>query len=310
MTEPTSITILAIRRAEAVEMLAKLNKKAARYGTPPVAFTVSDPFKKKIWITNERSAMIDHVTITLDHVEAPKVGNFQFIAAIENTPSGKIVDTIPGETLPASFREPGTHCDHCKTDRYRKLLYVVRGEDGQHVQIGGSCLRDYMGTDTPASVLRRFMFLRSFSNMDDEFNGGFGGSFPDSAVELLAVTATAIRLWGWVPKSAPESAGEPTAYRIAHWFYCSAGDKKGQADRKALEESITDADYELAETVIAWIADNGQDTDYMANLRVILSSGVVEAKRRGYACSAVAAYQRHLGKLELRRREAAETANS
>ena len=37
---------------------------------------------------------------------------------------------------------------------------------------------------------------------------------------------------------------------------------------------------------------------------------MVEDKRRGYACSAVAAYQRHVGKLEAYKRQAAETVHS
>jgi hypothetical protein len=56
--------------------------------------------------------------------------------------------------------------------------------------------------------------------------------------------------------------------------------------------------------------DSTDDSEYMHNLRMVLSSGVVEPKRRGYACSAVASRQRALGLLEIRRREREASAHS
>lgn len=243
----------------------------------------------------------------------PRVGDYTFLAKAEITDGGVIVDVVPGEAIPAGSLErlATGECEHCRNKRARKDVFLVREASGAVVQVGRTCLRDYMGTDTPASVAARFRWERELREFDEEFGWGGGKPFPDAADELLAVTAAAIRLWGWVPKSAPESAGEPTALRVASWFYAAPSDKSAQADRKALEEALEEKDWGTARAAMDWVASpEAGDSEYMENLRVILATGAVEAKRRGYACSAVAAYQRHLGRLELKRREREAAADS
>lgn len=307
--DDNTITILEARREEALEALRKLAKKAERYGTPRITWTLA-PAREEVRQDSEgRKVRVLVRDITFNTLEAPKVGDFAFIAKLELTPNGAIIDSIPGEVLPEHFRHSTGECEHCQRTRSRAHLFVVRSPEGRLVQVGRSCLRDYMGTDTPASVAARFRFLREASQWGEEFGGSV--TIEDSARELLAVTATAIRLWGWVPKSAPEGSGQPTAYKVAAWFWVSPSDKAGQKDRADLRAAITDADHELAQAVLDWVAsEEAGDSEYIHNLRTILAPGVVTAQRRGYACSAVAAYQRHLGKLEVKRREREASASS
>jgi hypothetical protein len=121
--------------------------------------------------------------------------------------------------------------------------------------------------------------------------------------ELLAVTNCAIRLWGWVPKSAPEHVGKPTIYRITPWYYVSPTDKEAKEVRKLLEESITDEDYEVAAKVVEWVANNGDTSEYMHNIRVLTATNHIESNRRGIVASAVASYLRAMAKLEIKRVE-------
>ena len=242
----------------------------------------------------------------------PRVGDFQFIARLERTDAGTIIDSIPGEELPKRFRECDGVCEHCRVDRQRNHLFVVRDPEGQLVQVGRTCLRDFMGTDTPASVAARFRWISELRELSDDYGIAAGAPVPDSAQELLAVTSVAIRLWGWVPKSAPEEAGQPTAWAITPWFYCPSSDKQGLVDRDLMRAAITEADWGTAREVMEWIADGGEsgDSEYIHNVRMVLAPGSVPAARRGLACSAVAAYQRHLGKLAERQRAAAAAATS
>jgi hypothetical protein len=307
--EPTVITIITERLPEAVKALKKLAAKAERYGTPKVTWSVAAPRAEKRRTEDGRTVSIQVTDITLGNLEAPRVGAFRFLARLERTPAGTIIDSIAGEDLPERFRNTTGECEHCGKVRDRKHLFVVCEDGGEPVQVGRSCLRDYMGTDTPESVASRFRFERELGEFSDEWSLG-SGPVTDSAAELLAVTATAIRLWGWVPKSAPEGSGTPTSSRISVWFYLPPGNKSGKEDLDALKAAISDADWEEAGAAFAWVMSNGDDSEYMHNLRTILVAGVVEPKRRGYACSAVAAHQRALGLLELKRREREASANS
>lgn len=301
------VPVLAYRLEEAQDALKKLAKKAERYGTPRISWKLGERYEEERQSNSGRRYKVEMVDLILDDVPAPRVGTYTFLAKGEIVEGGAIVDTVPGKELPADVRSRlgAGACDHCGNNRFRKYTYAVQAEDGSVAVVGHTCLRDFLGTDTPASVAARFRFMAELKAFDEDFSGG-RGSIPDNAQELLAVTAAAIRLWGWVPKSAPEHVGEPTAERIAVW-YLIAPNKYQKEEQVALEAAICDADYELASRVMEWIAsDEAGDSDYIQNLRLILAPGAVEAKRRGYACSAVAAYQRHLGKLE-ERRKAAET---
>ena len=311
-TDSNTISIVQSRLSEAVDALEKLNKKAVRYGAEPVTWTLGEPREEKVRTQDGREVKVMYVDITLSHVEAPRVGDFQFIARLERTDAGTIIDSIPGEELPKRFREASNACEHCQHDRPRKHLFVVRDPEGQLVQVGRTCLRDFMGTDTPASVAARFRWISELRELSDDYGIAAGAPVPDSAQELLAVTSVAIRLWGWVPKSAPEEAGQPTAWAITPWFYCPSSDKQGLVDRDLMRAAITEADWGTAREVMEWIADGGEsgDSEYIHNVRMVLAPGSVPAARRGLACSAVAAYQRHLGKLAERQRAAAAAATS
>lgn len=305
----TIITILTERLPEAVKSLKKLAAKAERYGTPRIPWTVAAPrLEKRRTERDNRPVNVQVSDITLNELESPRVGAFRFLARLERTPDGTIIDSIAGEDLPERFRNSTGECEHCGKVRDRKHLFVVAKDGEEPLQVGRSCLRDFMGTDTPESVASRFRFERELAEFSDEWAGG--GKVVDSAAELLAVTAAAIRLWGWVSKSAPESAGTPTAFRISVWFYLPPGNKSGKEDLDALKAALSDADWEEAAAAMSWVQDSTDDGEYMHNLRTILTPGVVEPKRRGYACSAVAAHQRALGLLELKRREREASANS
>lgn len=307
--DDNTITILVARQEEALEALGKLAKKAQRYGTPRITWTLGEVREEDRQDSEGRKVRVQVRDLTLGELEAPKVGDFTFIAKLERTPNGTIIDSIPGETLPERFRQSTGECEHCRTDRARAHLFVVRSPEGELVQVGRTCLRDYMGTDTPASVAARFRWIKEAREWGEEFGGRH--VVEDSAEELLAVTSAAIRLWGWVPKSAPEEAGQPTAFAIGPWFWCAPGDREGQARRAELKAALCDDDWATARAAAEWVASGeAGDSEYIHNLRMVLAPGIVPGKRRGIACSAVAAYHRHLGKLAERQREAEAAASS
>lgn len=309
MEADNTFTILVAREEEALEALGKLARKAQRYGTPRITWTLGEVREEDRRDSEGRKVRVQVRDITLSELEAPRVGEFQFIAKLERTPHGTIIDSIPGEALPERFRDCDGTCEHCGTDRARAHLFVVRDPEGRLVQVGRTCLRDYMGTDTPASVAARFRWEREVREFSDEWGGS--GVVQDSAEELLAVTSAAIRLWGWVPKSAPEEAGQPTAFRISPWFYCAPGDRHGQATRAELKAALCEDDWATARAAMEWVAsEEAGDSEYIHNLRMVLAPGVVPGKRRGIACSAVGSYQRHIGRLAERQQRAADEARA
>lgn len=300
MNESRTIAVLTDRVPEALEALQKLARKARRYGCPDITVSVGKAHVAthtvRDWDGEERQVKLSHTDLIISG-EAPKFGKHEFLARIELGEAGNVVDTAPGvEDLDERFRHSTGYCDHCHSDRRRKEVFAVRNtETGEQVQIGRSCLRDYLGIDDPAKIARRFAFWREARDLEDDY--GFGRlKWSQSLEGALALAAVCVRLFGWCSKSqAKYSDATPTA---AYVWTALEDDKKLSGRDRALKERIlterSDADYALAKATIAWVREAmGGRSDYEHNLKMIFGADALYDERRlGLAVSAIAAYNR------------------
>lgn len=293
---------------EAREALDRLVAKANRFGSEPITYRVGKAYVEKITIDGRRRE-VSRTPIFVSG-SAPRVGNYTFLTRIEHTSAGNILDTVPGQDLPDSdrWRTAAPFCDHCRSRRDRKHTFVCQSDGGQLVQVGRSCLRDFLGIDSPEKIANRFSWIRQIREFCEEF-GGSARARADDLLTLLAYTATAIRLYGWIPRSAGETID--TSDIVGKMFFCSAADELGQKRVREMNAARNDGDWVTAQETIDWVnSDAAGSSDYIHNLKVIFAQGLIEPKRRGYAVSAVASYQKHLGRLEARKRENAALAAS
>jgi hypothetical protein len=281
--------VLTGRLEEATTRLVKLQKKAARYGDP-FTFAVVETKLVKV----DKRTTLHYSRFELSHTNRVQVGDYVFLARIEHTAHSNIIDKA-GATVEVaeSWRDAPCTCEHCNVSRARNCTYLVQHGD-RVVQVGRSCLRDYLGTDTPESILHRFTLQREFKLMEeDELGMGFGGVVGHSAVEVLAVTNAALRLWGWVPVSGRSETDTrtPTSFRIGNYLNPPL---RPHDDTKALKEALCDNDYEEAHAAIEWFGSNGDNSDYAHNVRTVLKSHWIEPKRRSLAASAMQQYRRQV----------------
>lgn len=305
------------RLSEAREALDKVVKKATRYGAEGVGYTVSEPFtreaKRTSWDGQVRKIIRTYVNIRVSG-PAPVVGPYTFLAKIEHHPGGNLVDVIPGEEMPTKeYRTAAPKCDHCGHNRDRKETFVVRHEDGSLMQVGRSCLRDFMGTDTPGKVVWRFAYDQEFRNtLGDEDGWGGSGRLMYWGQEVVALTIAAIRLWGWCSKGQAEHNDDlnPTIHYVSLVLdkATEGRDRRPHPDRKRLEAEVKDEDWEKASEVLEWAREGGAgDSDYGHNLRVLAGLVEIEPRRAGFLASAVAAKAR-AEEAELRRTREREEA--
>lgn len=299
--ESKSISILASRLPEALEAIEKLAKKARRYGCPDIKVTVGEGHRVthygKDWDGNEFAVKLDHVYLTVEG-DAPRIGNHEFLAHIELTSSGNIVDVKPGvDDLDPRFRHSDGYCDHCRSARNRKDVFAVRDLDtGAQLQIGRNCLRDYLGIDNPASIAYRFAFWRQFNEWEEGFHGG-RPEFCQSLQGVLSLTATCIRLFGWCSKGQAQydESLKPTSQYVSEVLFPSPRDS---ADERALRQRILDEHNEIddqtARDTIQWVREELNDgSEYGHNLKVLFGSdNIHDAKRLGICVSAVSSFLR------------------
>jgi len=205
----------------------KLNKKAAKLGCEPITVEEISRYDKTI-VSND-VGYYRKVETTIRFVEvkvtgqAPKFNGWTFIATIEhNKASRNLIKCIPGIELDYKYRDTPPDCHHCNTHRWRKKTYVCRNKDGSEMQVGSTCVKDFLGHKSPESIAWQCEMLgkirEMFYNPDSEEDGY---KIPRTAMriptrELFQITAQSIREHGWISKK--------NAYERPDLYPCSTSD--------------------------------------------------------------------------------------
>ena len=72
------------------------------------------------------------------------VNGWKFIASVEHTEKGNIINRIGDIEVPERYYTSDAVCEHCNSKRYRKDTYIVMNEEsGEFKQVGKSCLNDF-----------------------------------------------------------------------------------------------------------------------------------------------------------------------
>ena len=78
--------------------------------------------------------------------EPPKHNGWVFLATLEWVETGVIVRAVPGAPAADRSKFEPNKCDHCGTFRRRNETYVVLNEKtGEQLQVGSTCLKDFLG---------------------------------------------------------------------------------------------------------------------------------------------------------------------
>lgn len=276
---------LGIVRAKA----AKLNKRAAKLGLPPIVLEFGEPHivKRGNDADSPRRAIeVRDVTVKTEPIKLP---GYTFSGRVDLVEGEPIICTVPGETIPTEYRTTTGYCDHCKTKRLRNAVYVFRADAGGHIQVGHNCARDFLGHDAQKVL----WIAEALREIDDEIAGSWGsGVYLEDTKRALTMAAAVIRLHGWVSKQvAYDFSKTSTSGRVFEQI--TRGIKLEPRDR--IEP--TEADEAQATATLAWVRDEmaskPEPSDYEHNLVVITKTDHYAPKRLGLLVSAVAAWQRH-----------------
>lgn len=319
------VSVLRARLPEAVAALDKLVRKAERLGVEGIAYKVVRDWEKKQTRTDWAGRKRDYVTqwTDLEVSSGPlRLGDYSFLAKLEVTPDGVLIDQLPGVELDHKWMAWGGDCEHCRVKRYRKHLFVVRNnETGQQMAVGRACLRAFLGIDSPSQIAGYFAFWSAISEgaSEDDLFGGFRSYRFELGIEsIMAATAVAVRLFGWC-----SSAQSSKLYAVATVDYVRLalertrpkigphGDDSQGLLWDQLRAEFRDEDEEIGQQVIAWVRNEVKaDDSYFHNLKVIFAQDrIVDPKRLGIVVSAYQAWNRAKG-VELRKTQVAPSYES
>lgn len=248
--------------------------------------------------------------------ESPSLNGWTFAAVLEpmTTEDGQtlnLIQTVPGQTCPAEYRNRVGQCDHCKATRRRSQTFVLRHEDGRTVCVGRMCLKDFLGYHAdPAALASQAELMAELGQLcgmaEDEEGFGYGGGYRADAWDLahfLTLTACRVRLFGWLGRGKAYEQGDrraATADNVLEMLTPPdrmAGEKARQEwDAFCDKHTVEDQDRQQAEAAIEWAKAipeserSGDEQSYLANVNLVARVGSASRKTAGIAASIIIGY--------------------
>lgn len=299
-TNAVTFTVLSYRVDSYRERVAKVAKRAAKLGCTAPTLVVEREWVhhasvETYYPASQNPCKVDHyvttITITRPAVVIP---GYDVVGVIEYPIAGNdacILTSTTGEEIDPKWRGV-RRCDHCGTHRNRTYIFLLRGEDGEVMPVGRSCLKDYTGHDVSLATARL-----AWGDMDEWFGGGRTDPWTWDVASVLTSAAAYTLQHGYVKTSEGEAS---TAFNVQ----CALDGRECVVDFE-----VTDEAHKLAADTLEWLQSlDDVRGDYMLNLQTAFLLGVTARKTFGLVCSAPSAYQRHQRRELAKARRVAEVA--
>jgi hypothetical protein len=289
-----SFVIPATNKSMVEEHILKLNKRAAKLSLPEITLTWGKAFLQSQQV---KGLKVDVLVIPVDVTGPLSVSyeGWKFLATLQHLPTGEnIIRTITdsGWIVPSVYHTSGSQCEHCQVNRYRKDTYlVVREDDGKTFQVGSSCIKDFLGGNSPDDLLKRAALVAELMDfMSNSSHGGIGSNNEGlyHIQTFLEHTVACIREYGWVSKSEAKTSGEKATAACVldnlemQYINLSLDDKEKAQQALEWTENLSDEDCEFS--------------DYLHNIRAIARAGIVGLRTMGFAASIISAYDKDVAK--------------
>lgn len=291
---------------EVEKKINRVIKKCEKYGNPFTFNIIGTEMREDSRADHDnkhnRYNGIFHKFIIIEVNGEAKVGNWEFIATLDVRSNGNVIRRYNNDVkLPDYFKTSPDVCDHCRTVRNRKSLYVVRNTDtGDFKQVGGDCLMSYTGIDVSyaAAIMSGIDFLCKYNNLYDGNNSSSQRYY--SVKDVVSYAATIINKVGYFNVENPL----PTRWMV-HDMLFEGSIEKGV---KELNEDLKDHSFDTFFTVEDFTTDNSEEVDtiinyYMSlpsdnefvhNVKTIISDEYITYKDLGYLCYAPQGYAKHI----------------
>lgn len=218
---------------------------------------------------------------------------YEFLAKVEALPGADgvtnwVVSTAPGveANVDRSVLVDG-YCDHCKVTRpNRRKLYLVREvATGQIIQVGSTCIKDFLGWSAMPVWISEEQVRDSigFERTPD--------FFPTAHLVALSLAIASVS-GGFVPKSCFDKV--PTADAVITYL-CGRG-KEADNLRHAISP-LVDQFEKQAGPIMESVAENlrASGGEFAANMLAVLDAEAISMRQLGLAAAVVSVHEKMLG---------------
>lgn len=299
-------TVYAHDIATVTKTLDKLVAKANKHGVE-FAYEVSgEPYYKKVRVYNTDGRTICNHPSSTYRVEVVDVAlsdtlicanGWNVLAHLEHMDGGRNVVTPIAHTgdIPSDWYAMPGNCEHCNSRRKRVKTYIVE-RNGEHKQVGASCLKDYTGIIPQLAIAWAQVEEIVVNDVmaEGKLTDAFGG-VPPKAYTVIEVVALAID-------------------SIAEFGYCKANGMNPTKNRisKMLSDGVsptTKAKQEAA-AVCEYAKDYEGTDDIIQNAKAVISSEYCKVKHFGRLAYLPLAVRKEREREAARAKKAIEGAKS
>lgn len=285
-----------------------LRKKSTKLGLQPIqlaSFPAPSLYQLKSgqWSSNKDDPNATGLSIEMLEVclegESPKYEGWTFLATLTPHEDRNLLLLMPGveEDLTRYIEMVGV-CEHCQKSRRRKETFIVRHDSGETKAVGRSCLKDFLGHQSPEQLANYAAALCGLDRelykneeLQDSERLGRSGVITVSLSKWLEIAACFIRQDGFVSKkSADERGVVSTNLLVLNWLF-ARGIVFSEAEKE--KYNPTEEDIRTAEEVKKWMMfEDEVITGYYfkENLKTIAIADYVTFKSSGWVTAGVASY--------------------
>lgn len=299
-------TVLEANIEKLNTMIEKINKRAKKINQTEISYTIDKEYFVDLNKDNKLEAtenIVKYFDITLN-AEPIKITGYTILASINHTyESGNIIKTLSDKEIPEKYKTIDGICEHCNTNRRRKETVLLQNEQGNIIQIGKSCLKDYLGYDIN-DKLSYMDLLTEIENEDFTTISNIDGvKFAKyiNTMKLLNISNLLIKSFGYVKTKNEygERNTNNTKDRTLN-LYCEnniyrttiSGQQMYTNEEIAIYNTINSANYKDDEVIeaIGWIKQQNNNSDYINNLQVLANNEYINYKETGILCSFMVCY--------------------
>lgn len=289
------IPICYIERFE--KKIEKLNKRAQKLNVEPIVMEI---LGTEIEVRDD-GFEVPCYNVKLSQNQEIKINGYEFVGKLErnmgNTFLYKGNDIVPGSQKEVRV------CQHCNSNRARKLLYILKDENDNFITVGKSCLIDYIGHQNAEKIANYYYSVMKIlmsddlllRKEDDEFYIGSIEPTLFSIDQILRASIVSIKDRGYY-KTDSEN-GEPTKNDIYNIIFPKTEREKILRDEM---DEIPKVEIDKYKNIIL---DMETSSSYIENLQLIVKDGYVGHNFLGYAVSIIPTVTKQLEKNEIKKVE-------
>ena len=262
-----------------------LNKKAKKLNCDQVSYKEVGTSIKKVEIGSEK-VNIEYTAIEVSGF-SPVIAGWHLDLVIDHTnPGGNVVIAINKDLDATAYRSVAATCQHCNKVRSRNFTYLLSNNEGDRMQVGKTCLKDFTGHQSPEDIASFASMLQTTFDeiLDDE-----------SVFQERGSASRMLDLRSYLARVANVYDHDGRYYTKTQALDLSIA----STSDAALSNKVipTDANYAMADAAIAFCSKLDTTNEFQYNLVTLLKGEYFDFRYAGtvaYAIRIFAAEQERL----------------